>query len=76
MDGLLMKEEVIKCQNTTEKRGATHTCGRFIAKFINNQHIHIKCPSCPAYTIIRIVDGEFNVVHVDKIGEEQICKKK
>jgi hypothetical protein len=74
MDGLLMK--IIKCKNTTERKGIEHECGRFIAKFINEQQMHIKCPSCPAYTIIRVVEGDLMVVHVDKEGEEQICQKK
>ena len=69
-------EQVIKCKNTITRKEVEHECGRFIAKFINDSHIHIKCPACPAYTIIRIVDGAFDVVFVDKKGEEQICNKK
>jgi len=69
-------EQIIKCKNTITRKGVEHECGRFIAKFINDGHIHIKCPACPSYTIIRIVDGAFDVVYVDKQGEEQICKKK
>jgi phage FluMu protein Com len=75
MDGLLMKEEVIKCKSITNRKGTPHECGRFIAKFINKTHVHIKCPACPSYTVIRIVDGEFDIVHVDKQGEAKICQK-
>lgn len=68
--------KIIKCENTTKRNGVDHRCGRFIAKFINEQQVHIKCPSCPAYTIVRVVGGELMIVHVDKEGEEQICNKK
>ena len=68
--------EVIKCKNVVERKGVSHECGRFIAKFINNEQIHIKCPICPSYTIIKVFEGELMVVYVDKESEEHICKKK
>ena len=68
--------EIVKCKSIIERNGRKHECGRFIAKFITNKRIHIKCPSCPSYAIIEVYNGELMIVHVDKEGEEQICKKK
>ena len=75
MAGFLM-QEVIKCKNTIERKGVEHECGRFIAKFITKKQIHIKCPSCSAYAVIKVSGDDLMVIHVNKEGEEEICKKK
>lgn len=69
-------QEVIKCKNKVDRKGSEHECGRFIAKFITKKQIHIKCPSCSSYAVIMVEDGDLMVIHVDKKGEEQICKKR
>jgi len=68
-----MSTEVVKCKNIVERKGIEYTCDRFLGKFIKNDQIHIKCPACTSYAIVKIVDGRLIIVHVDKQAEEQIC---
>lgn len=68
--------DTIKCKNIVEKKGISRECGRFMMKIMDDESIHVKCSSCDHYAAIKINNGKLIIMHIDKEGEEILCRKK
>lgn len=66
--------EVYKCKAQVEKHGKDKECNRFLLKMINDEQMHLKCPSCGSYAIVSIgQNNKLSITHI-KEGEDLLCQ--
>jgi len=75
VEALEEQMNIYKCKAQVDKHNETRDCNRFLFKVINEKQMHIKCPSCGSYAIVRgELSGKLSITHI-KEGEDAICKK-
>jgi phage FluMu protein Com len=69
------KMEIVKCKNEVVRRGVKKECNRFLGKILDDGSLVIKCPDCSHYAIVEAKGDKLIIVHLDKNGEDEICRK-
>ena len=68
----------VRCKNMTKRKNKDieKVCDRHLLKIDDNGDIHVPCHACGHHAIISIVNNKLTVIHVNKQGENTLCRTK